>query len=165
MAKQALQTIYSTFEFRPPGVEEREQRLWSTLFYYPILEAGPFDTETEALDRALQEWEAEEYQLPFLVRYATVPGFLGGVQSGWCVYYLDLVPVKELSRIKAGSFEAYVKTLAESPFNARADAVKTARWNWRKEQGRIGMTVAREVLEKHVVLDRRLTRSKKLAIR
>lgn len=165
MPKLALQTIYSTFRFRPASAEECERRLWSTTFYFPVQDEGPFETQQEALDAALTGWDEEEQSLPFIVRYGSRPGFLGGVESGWFVYYLDLVPVQDLAAVRTGRLEAFVKTLGDSPFSRRTDAVEAARWEWRKVEGRIGYAVAAEVLEKHEVVDRRLARSQRLAVR
>ena len=162
--KPSLQTIYSNYSFRHPRTKELDH-VWSTTWYRLELEESLLASEAEALAIAEKAWEEERFEIPFLVRQERTPDFLGRLVMGWSVYYLDLVGVSDLPLVEDGRLEVFVKELDETPFSYQRDAVASARYRWKKEQGGVPVTVTAEVLDKSEIVRRRLERSAKLALR
>lgn len=154
-----LQTVYSTFVYRRPLEAERKEHLWSTLWVTPELDGGPFDSEAEAQDWALAEWEKSRFGTPYLVRFTEEEGFLGPAVRGWHVYTLALVENDELGDVASGALEVFVRELDESPFRDWDQAVWTAKRNWVRKGGRFGMVLRSEVLDRREITRRRLARS------
>ena len=156
--KSALQTVFSTFRFRPPTEEDLDRRLWSTLWFQPVLADVHLPSEAEACALALERWRESDHAEPYLIGYEIAPDALGVDREGWHVFRLDLATTAQLPAIDEGGLPVLVRELDAGPFTSWEDAVWEAERFWRKERGRRALVLRTEILEKTEITRRRLKR-------